>query len=284
MKTKVSSAKREVAIGSGLPTVIIGERINPTGRKKLAEALQRGDLPFVQHDAQTQVQAGAVMIDVNASLPGADEVALFPQVVQAVMEAVDVPLSLDTPNHKALEAGLKVYKGKALINSVTGEEKSMDAVLPLAKQYGAAVVALLQGDGGVPPDAEGRLAVARKLVERAESLGIPREDVIIDCMAMTVGADSSAGAITLQTMHRVKKELGVNLILGASNISFGLPERESINSAFISMAIMAGATCLIVNAAKASPIVLAADLVLGHDEFAARYIGGFRQREKLRSS
>ena len=280
MKTLIASASRELTIGGGGPTVLIGERINPTGRKKLSEVLRAGDLGFIQREAVLQKEVGADAIDVNASLSGVDEVALFPEVVQAVMEAVDLPLSLDTPNHKALEAGLKIYKGKALINSVTGEDSSLDAVMPLVKEYGAAVVALLQGDDGIPPDADGRFAVAEKIVERAESMGIPREDLVMDCMAMTVGADSNAASVTLTTMRRLRDELGVNMVLGASNISFGLPERAIINNAFVSLAIEAGATCLIVNAEKVRPAVLATDLLLGRDDFAVRYIGGYRARMK----
>ncbi len=280
MKTRIASASKEVIIGDGQPTVLIGERINPTGRKKLSEVMRTGDLDMVRNEAVKQQAAGADVIDVNCGVPGVDEVDLLTRAVQAVAEAVDLPLSIDTPNHEALAAALKVYKGKALVNSVTGEEKSMANVLPLVKEHGAAVVALLQGDGGIPADVEGRMAVAETIVERAESLGIPREDLIMDCMAMTVGADSKAGAVTLETMHRLRDELGVNLVLGASNISFGLPEREHVNGAFVALAISAGATCLIVNTAKVRPAVLATDLLLGRDDFAGRYIAGYRERLK----
>lgn len=278
METRVSSATREVVIGDGRPTVIIGEQINPTGRKKLAEAMRKGDFDMVRRDAIAQVEAGAAIIDVNAGVPGVNEVELFPRVVQAAMEAVDAPLSLDSPSPEAVAAALKIYKGRPLINSVTGEEKSMKAVLPLIKEYDACAVAMLQGGEGIAPDPEGRLAVARKLIERAEAMGISRDRLVVDCMAMTVGADHHAALVTLETMRRLRDEYGVNLVLGASNISFGLPDREVLNNAFLPMAIGAGATCLITNAARVRPTVLATDLLLGRDEYAATYIGEFRKR------
>jgi len=284
METRISNANQEVIIGGGRPTVLIGERINPTGRKKLAETMRSGDLDAVRRDAVAQVKAGAAVIDVNAGVPGVNEVELFPKVVQVVMEAVDVPLSLDSPNPEALTAALKVYKGKPLINSVTGEESSMQTVLPLAKEYGAAVVALLQGDGGIAPDPEGRVAVARKLIDRADSIGIPIEDLVFDCMAMTLGADHKAATVTLETMRRLRDEYGVNLVLGASNVSFGLPDRDTINNIFIVLTIEAGATCLITNASLVRSSVLATDLVLGRDEYAARYISGYRKRIKEHES
>ena len=280
METRVSSTTKEVIIGPDQPTVLIGERINPTGKQKLAEALKAGNLEVVRNEALAQAQAGADIIDVNVSTFGVDEVTLLPRAVQAVLDVVDIPLCLDCANPGALEAALKVYKGKPLINSVTGEERSLARILPLVKEYGAAVIGLLQDDEGVPKDAERRVAIARKIVERAEAAGIPRQDIIIDCLALAIGADTKSGLVTLETIRRVKAELGVNTVLGASNISFGLPDRDSLNSAFVAIAIAAGVTCLVVDVAKVRPFVLAADLVLAKDDYARRYIKAFRQSQK----
>jgi 5-methyltetrahydrofolate--homocysteine methyltransferase len=280
MQTRVSSQTREVIIGDDQPTVLIGERINPAGKKKLAESLRAGDLEIVRREALAQTQAGADIIDVNVGTFGVDEVALLPRAVQAVMDTVDIPLCLDSANHDALEAALKVYKGKPLINSVTGEEHSLERVLPLVKKYGAAVVGLVQDENGIPKDAEGRVKAARKIVARAEAVGIPRQDVVIDCLAFAVGAEPTSGAAVIEAIRRIKAELGVNMTLGASNISFGLPDRELLNNAFVVMTATAGITCLIVDVAKVRPIVLAADLVLGKDKRARRYIEAYRQRQK----
>jgi 5-methyltetrahydrofolate--homocysteine methyltransferase len=280
METRVSSPSKEVIIGDNQPTVLIGERINPTGKKKLAEALKAGDLEIVRREALAQVQAGADIIDVNVGVFGIDEAALLPKAVQAVMETVDTPLCLDSSNPDALEAALKVYKGKPLVNSVTGEDHSLKRGLPLIKKYGAAVIGLVQDDDGIPKDAEGRVRVARKIVERAEAAGIPREDLVIDCLAFAVGAEPASGAAVMEAIRRIKAELGVNMTMGASNVSFGLPDRELLNNAFVVMATAAGATCLIVDAAKVRSIILAADLVLGRDKRARRYIEAYRQRPK----
>jgi len=280
MQTRVSSLTREVIIGDDQPTVLIGERINPAGKKKLAESLRAGDLEIVRREALAQTQAGADIIDVNVSTFGVDEVALLPRAVQAVMETVDIPLCLDSANPDALEAALKVYKGKPLINSVTGEEHSLERVLPLVKKYGAAVIGLVQDENGIPKDTEGRVRAARKIVERAEAAGIPREDLVIDCLAFAVGAEPTSGAAVIEAIRRIKAELGVNMTLGASNVSFGLPDRELLNDAFVVMTATAGITCLIVDVAKVRPIILAADLVLGKDKRARRYIEAYRQRQK----
>ncbi|MGB2800403.1 MAG: dihydropteroate synthase [Dehalococcoidia bacterium] len=282
METRVSSATREVTIGDSQPTVLIGERINPAGKKKLAEALQTGNLEIVRREALAQAQAGADILDINVSTFGVDEVTLLPQAVKAVMDAVDIPLCLDSTNPEALAAALKVYEGKPLINSVTGEEHSLDKILPLVKEYGAAVIGLVQDDKGIPKDSERRVAIAHKIVERAEAAGIPRQDVIIDCLTLAVGADTSSGLSAIETASRVKAELGVNLTLAASNISFGMPDRHLLNSAFVAMVIAAGVTCLIVDVARVRPIVLAADLILNRDKRARRYIEAYRQsKEKL---
>jgi 5-methyltetrahydrofolate--homocysteine methyltransferase len=282
METRVSSVAKEVVIGSDQPTVLIGERINPAGKKKLAETLQTGNLEIVRREALAQAQAGADILDVNVSTFGVDEVTLLPQAVKAMMDSVDIPLCLDSTNPEALAAALKVYEGKPLINSVTGEEHSMDKILPLVKEYGATVIGLVQDDEGIPKDSERRVAIAHKIVERVEAAGIPRQDVIIDCLTLAVGADTSSGLSAIETASRVKAELGVNLTLAASNISFGMPDRHLLNSAFVAMVIAAGVTCLIVDVARVRPIVLAADLILNRDKRARRYIEAYRQsKEKL---
>ncbi len=285
METTLIGRGKKVVIGDSRPTVIIGERINPTGKKKLAAALVAGDLEIVRQEALAQVEAGADVLDVNVGAAGVDEVDLLPRAVRMVMETVDVPICIDTADAQALAAALAVHKelnpeGRPLINSVNGEEASLARVLPLVAQYGAAVVGLAMDDDGIPEQAERRLAVAQKIVERAEAQGIPREHILIDCLALTMGADSNAGRTTLDAIRLVKTQLGVNLALGASNISFGLPERETINGAFIAMAIQAGLNCPIVDTAKVRPFILAADLALGRDEYAMRYIKAFRQRSK----
>jgi 5-methyltetrahydrofolate--homocysteine methyltransferase len=280
METRVSSPKKEVSIGDNQPTVLIGERINPTGKKKLAEALKAGDLEIVCKEALAQTQAGADIIDVNVGAFGIDEIALLPKAVQAVMETVDTPLCLDSSNHDALEAALKVYKGKPLVNSVTGEEHSLKRILPLIKDYGAAVIGLVQDEDGIPKDAEGRVRVAHKIVEKVEAAGISREDLVIDCLAFAVGAEPASGAAVVEAVRRIRAELGVNMTMGASNVSFGLPDRELLNNAFVVIVAAAGATCLIVDVAKVRSIILAADLVLGRDKRARRYIEAYRQRPK----
>jgi 5-methyltetrahydrofolate--homocysteine methyltransferase len=280
METKVSSPSKEVIIGDDQPTVLIGERINPTGKQKLAEALKAGDLEIVRKEALAQTQAGADIIDVNVGVFGIDEAALLPKAVQAVMETVDTPLCLDSSNHDALEAALKVYKGKPLVNSVTGEEHSLKRILPLIKEHGAAVIGLVQDEDGIPKDTEGRVRIAHKIVEKVEAAGISREDLIIDCLAFAVGAEPASGVAVIEAIRRIKVELGVNMTMGASNVSFGLPDRELINNAFVVIATAAGATCLIVDVAKVRPIILAIDLVLGRDKRARRYIEAYRQRPK----
>ncbi len=279
METRVSGATREVLIGDEHPTVLIGERINPAGKKRMSAALKAGNLDIIRQEALEQVQAGADILDINVSTFGVDEVTLLPQAVQAVMDTVDVPLCIDSTKPEAIEAALKVYQGKPLINSVTGEESSLRVILPLVKEYGTAVIGLAQDDEGIPKNSERRVAIARKIVERAEAMGIPREDIIIDCIALAVGADISSGMMVIETIREVKAELGVNLTLGASNISFGLPDRGLLNCSFLAIVIAAGVTCPVVDAAKVRPMVLAADLVLGRDKRARRYTEAYRQRQ-----
>ncbi len=281
METRVSSVSKEVIIGEGLPTVLIGERINPTGKKRLSRAIETGDMEIVRKEALEQAAAGANILDVNVGVPGIDQKTMLPRVVQEVMEIVDVPLCIDTDDIAALEAALKVYKGKALVNSVSGEERSLAGVLPLIKDYGAAVIGLVQDDEGAPTDSDRRVAIAHRIIERAESINIPREDVIIDCLAFAIGADTKSGPVVLDSIRRIKEELGVNTTMGASNVSFGMPDRDLINSAFIAMVIATGATSLIVDVAKVRPIVLAVDLMLGRDPYARRYTQAYRERQKL---
>lgn len=282
LTTIVSSATQTVEISRDSPTVIIGERINPTGRKKVLAALKEGDFDIVRRDAEDQVAAGAAILDVNAGVPGADEPALLQQVMRTVMDVTDVPLCIDTADPEALSAALSLYEGKALINSVNGEERSLNAVLPLVKEHGAAVIGLCMDDDGIPETPEKRLAVATKIIERAGQLGIASEDVVIDPLALTMGADSNAGRIALETVELVVKEFGVNVTMGASNISFGMPDRKYINSAFIAMAIHAGLTCPITNPLVTEIVtaVLAADLAMGRDDYGMRWIQAYRRRQK----
>jgi len=279
METRVSSATKEIVIGDERPTVLVGERINPTGRKKLASALRAGELELVRQEALAQVQAGADILDVNGGIAGVDEVALLPHMVEVLMDTVDVPLCIDSNNPEALGAALKIYRGKPLINSVTGEEHSLEKVLPLVKEYQAAVIGLTIDDNGISNDPGQRVAIAHKIVERAEALGIPRNDIVIDCLSLTVGADIKAGLVTIETIRRVKAELGVNLTMGVSNVSFGLPDRDLVNGAFLAIAIAAGVNCPIVDAGKVRPAVLAIDLVLGNDKHAMRYTRAYRKRQ-----
>jgi 5-methyltetrahydrofolate--homocysteine methyltransferase len=283
METILKSAKKTVVISTEEPTRLIGERINPTGKKRLAAALTAGDLSVVEQEAEEQVAAGADILDVNVGAAGVDEVDLLPQAVRLVMETVDVPICIDSADSQAIEAALRVHRelapeGKPLINSVNGEEARLEAVLPLVAEYGAAVIGLAMHDDGIPATAEERFAVVCKIVERAEALDIPREDIVIDCLALTVGADSQAAVVTLDAMQKVRDELGLNMTLGASNVSFGLPEREVINWAFLAMAIQNGLNCPIVDPAKVRPAILAADLLLGRDDYAMRYIKAYKKR------
>lgn len=285
IKTILKSKGRTVEIHRDLATVIIGERINPTGRKKVLAALKEGDFETVRTDALDQVAAGAAVLDVNAGVPGADEPKLLAEVLQTVMDTVDVPLCIDTADPEALEAALSLYEGKALVNSVNGEEESLDAVLPLVKEFGAAVIGLCMDDDGIPETAADRFAVAEKILDRAARLGIPEEDVIIDPLALTMGSDHNAGIIALDTIERVVEAFGLNVTMGASNISFGMPDRKYINSTFIAMAIHAGLTCPITNpmVEEVKMAILAADLSMGKDEYAMRWISAYREREKSKT-
>jgi 5-methyltetrahydrofolate--homocysteine methyltransferase len=280
LETLLSSPTKTVTVGRNGPVAMIGERINPTGRKRLMAALQDGNMDVVRRDAAAQVEAGAAILDVNAGVPGADEPALMRQIVQAVREVTDTPLCIDSPNPTTLEAGLSEYKGKALINSVNGEERSLERILPLVAKHKTAVIGLCMDDDGIPQTAEARLAVARKIIERAESLGIPRSDVIIDPLVLTVGADAQAARTTLEATRLIVDEFGVNITMGASNVSHGLPDRPAINAAFLAMAITCGLTCPITNPLSTAvrEAILAANLLLGHDEWAMNWMTYYRSK------
>jgi 5-methyltetrahydrofolate--homocysteine methyltransferase len=282
MHTILRGATKEVTVGIDRPFTIIGEKINPTGNKKLGAALNEGSLDFVRQLAERQVAWGADVLDVNIGVPGLDEVAVVKKVVELVASIVSVPLCLDSGNPEVLAAGLAAAPGKPLVNSVSGEEKRLMSVLPLVKERGAAVIGLTMDDNGIPKTAEERVAVAEKIIERAARMGIPAEDIIIDPLVLTVGSDSQAAMVTLQTIELVRKEFGVNINLGASNVSFGLPDRLSINQAFLALAIQMGATCSITDPMKLGATIKAADLLLGRDENSLRYIKYFRAAEKLR--
>jgi 5-methyltetrahydrofolate--homocysteine methyltransferase len=277
--TVVSSATKEVVIGFERPFVIIGERINPTGRKILAAEMAAGDFSRVEADALAQVAAGAHMLDVNAGIPLADEPAILARAVRLVQSITDVPLSIDSSIVAALEAGLAVYQGKALVNSVTGEEERLEAVLPLVKKYGAAVVAISNDESGISQDPDVRFAVAKKIVERAADHGIPAADIVVDPLVMPIGAVNQAAVQVMRLVHRLRTELRVNTTCGASNVSFGLPQRDGINTAFLTMAIGAGMTSAITNPLHDEIVraCMAADVMLGHDPDCMRWIRKFRE-------
>jgi 5-methyltetrahydrofolate--homocysteine methyltransferase len=276
--TVISSATREVVIGFDRPFVIIGERINPTGRKILAAEMASGDFSRVEADARAQVEAGAHMLDVNAGIPLADEPAILAKAIQLVQSITDVPLSIDSSIVAALQAGLAVYKGKALVNSVTGEEERLEVVLPLVKKHGAAVIAISNDETGISEDPDVRFAVAKKIVERAMDHGIPACDVVVDPLVMPIGAINQAGVQVMRLVRRLRDELKVNTSCGASNVSFGLPNRDGINSAFLTMAMAAGMTSAITNPLHIEVVkaVMGGDVMLGHDPDCARWIRRFR--------
>ena len=277
--TLVSSAKREVRIGFDQPFCIIGERINPTGRKRLAEEMRSGDYSRVEADALAQIEAGAHMLDINAGIPLADEPRILAECIQLVQALTDVPLSIDSSIVAALESGLSVYRGKALVNSVTGEEERLESVLPLVKRYGAAVVAISNDETGISEDPDVRFSVAKKIVERAEDHGIARADVVVDPLVMPIGAINSAGCQVMEIVRRLREELKVNTTCGASNISFGLPNRQGLNAAFLSMAIGAGMTSAITSPLHAETIqaVMGADVMMGHDPHCKRWMSRYRE-------
>jgi 5-methyltetrahydrofolate--homocysteine methyltransferase len=278
VKTIIRSDSQEAVISPEGPFVVIGEKINPTGRKKLAAALKEGDFSRALDLAHRQIDAEADVLDVNVGVPGVDEAQMLPELVGILASEFDIPLCLDSANPKALAAALEVAPGRPLVNSVTGEEKSLGAILPIIKEYDVPVIGLVMDDDGIPGDPESRLAVAEKILERAARLGIGSENVVIDPLVLTVGADSQAGLVTLRTIELVRSNFGVNMNLGASNVSFGLPDRETINQAFLGLAIHAGATCAITDPMKLTPTIRAIDLLMGRDNFGSRYIRSFRKR------
>jgi 5-methyltetrahydrofolate--homocysteine methyltransferase len=285
METKLSLKNKTIVISPNHPFVMIGERINPTRRKKLAATMANGDFSLVQDDALLQMQAGAQVLDINAGIPGADEPALLRGAALAVMKVVDIPLCFDSANPNALAAALEIYPGKALINSTTAEERMMETVLPIAKQYGAAVIGVITDDKGVPASPADRLRVAAKLIKHAGNYGIPPEDIIIDPLALTVSADHTAARVTLDSLRLIQQELGVNMNLGASNVSFGLPDRKIVNVAYLALTIARGLTTAITDPTipEIQTTLLACDLLMGRDEYSMRWIKAFRAREKAKA-
>ena len=278
-QTLVSSHSKEVVIGFDRPFCVIGERINPTGRKRLAAEMAAGDYTTVEADTLAQVAAGAHMLDVNAGIPLADEPAILAETIKLVQSLVDVPLSIDSSIVEALERGLSVYQGKALVNSVTGEDERLEAVLPLVKKYGAAVVAISNDETGISEDPDVRFEVAKKIVQRAADFGIPAADVVVDPLVMPIGALGTAGAAAMRLIGRLRNELGVNTICGASNISFGLPNRHILNGTFLAMAAGAGMTSAIMNPLHPEEMtsIMAANVMNGVDANCARWIKKFRE-------
>jgi 5-methyltetrahydrofolate--homocysteine methyltransferase len=280
MQTILRGTTKEVIIDTSGPVIIIGECINPTRRKKLVSSLQEMNFEYVLELAENQIKAGADVLDVNVGFPGVDDVKLLPATVLAISEKFDIPLCLDSPNPMAIEAALKVAPGKCLINSANGEEVSLKALLPIAREYGAAIIGLTMDDDGITHDPEKRLAIAEKILERALKSGIKEENVVIDPLAMAVSADPRACIVTLETIRLVHAKLGLNITSGSSNISFGLPNREVLNSTFMTLSILNGLTCPIANPEKITSAVRATDLILGRDDYAMRFVEYFQMNNK----
>ncbi len=280
MQTNVRSTSKEVVIGPDQEMVIIGERINPTGRKKLASSLESGDMSLVQAEAVRQVEAGAQILDINVGVSGGDERSLMLEALAAVGEVTDVPLCIDSANPKVLAAALEVYKGKALVNSVNGEEAKLKEVLPVVAEHKAAAIALTMDDKGIPTDLSSRLRITENIVNEAAKLGLAQEDIVIDALAMSVASDDQAGKTVLEAMSQIKTRFGLNQTIGASNISFGLPDRRSVNTVFLAMAVVCGLTCPITDPTvwDIRRTLLIVDLLRGHDEFAMNYITAYREQ------
>ena len=285
MHTVLSSPGKTVTLGHDLPFVIIGERINPTGRKIFQEKLRAGDLSTINIDVEAQVAGGADVLDVNMGVPLTDEPALLAAAIKLVQSITDLPICIDSSVHEALEAGLAVYQGKALVNSVTGEDDRMEIILPLVKKYGAAIIALPNDETGIPATAQERVEITEKIIRAVESYKIPLEDLVIDPLAMTVGADPDAVKITLEAIHLIKEKFGLNMTLGASNVSFGLPNRHALNAAFLPIAMSHGLTSAVMDARTPEIVasVRAADLLLGTDSWGGNWITRFRAQQAVTS-
>jgi 5-methyltetrahydrofolate--homocysteine methyltransferase len=284
MKTELRGPTKTVTIDTDGPMTIIGESINPTRRKRLTDAFSQRQYDYVLELAGTQIAAGADVLDVNVGMPGLDEVAVMAEVVSAVSAAFDVPLCLDSPNPAVLAAGLAAAPGRPLVNSVNGEEKSLAAILPVVAEFGVPVIGLVIDDDGVSMEPEKRLAVASKIIHRAAQHGIPIEDIVIDPLAMAVSADHGAGVVTLRTIELIHAEFGVNMTLGASNVSFGLPDRQIVNQVFIALVAQMGVSCAITNPEKLTATIRATDLILGRDKHSKRYIKHYRQMQKAQAA
>ena len=284
MATIVTSKNRKVEFGEGLPTAIIGERINPTGKKKLAEDLSQGKFDVLVQEALSQKEAGADILDVNVAVSDVDETTILPKAVLKVLEVSGLPVCIDSSNPEALKKALEVYPYKALVNSVTGQEKSLKAVLPLVKKFGASVVGLTMDDSGIPKTADKRFAVAKRIIAVAQSYGIPREDIVIDCLCLTQATETNSAVVTLKTLTRVSRELGVTTVLGVSNISFGMPDRKIINLSFLSQAISQGLNAAIVDPTIEGMVetILASDFLAGRDSYGKRYLKYYREKRKAK--
>lgn len=280
MQTILKSKSKSVTIDNEAAFVVIGESINPTRRKKLTAAFTDRNYNYVMELADSQIKAGADVLDINVGVPGLDEVSLLPDVVTAVTAQFDIPLCLDSPNPQALAAALAVAPERTLVNSVNGEEASLNAILPIVKEFNAPVIGLTMDDDGISMDVDKRVAIAGKIIERAAKLGIPSSDVVIDPLVMAVSADHNAGKVTLETIQRIHDEFDANITMGASNVSFGLPLRSVINQAFMAIAISVGTSCAITNPVHLTNTIRAADLLLGRDSYSMRYIQHYRQTQK----
>ena len=280
MQTILKGKSSTHKIDTAGPITVIGESINPTRRKKLIDSMRDRDFEFVLELAETQIKAGADVLDINAGVPGIDEPAVMAEVVTAVSEAFDIPLCLDSPNPETLAAGLAAAPGRPLVNSVNGEEKALAAILPVVKEFNVPVIGLVIDDDGISMEPQKRLSIAAKIIDRAAQMGIPIEDIVIDPLAMAVSADHGAGLVTLRTMALIREEFGVNMTLGASNVSFGLPERQTINMAYLALVAQRGASCVITNPVKLTSTIRAIDLLLGRDEYSMRYIQHYRSQKQ----
>jgi 5-methyltetrahydrofolate--homocysteine methyltransferase len=285
MHTVVQSASKTVTIGHDQPFVIIGERINPTGRKKFQELLRAGDLSTIAVDVESQIKGGADMLDVNMGVPLTDEPALLSKAIKMIQGITDIPICIDSSVIEALQAGLEAYEGKALVNSMTGEDDRMELILPLIKKHNAAIIALPNDETGIPATAAERIVITEKIIRAVEKHGISLDNLVIDPLAMTVGADPEAVKITLETIHLIREKFGLNMTLGASNISFGLPNRHALNAAFLPAAMSHGLTCAVMDARTPAinEAVRAADLLLGMDQWGGNWITRFRAQEAAKA-